>query len=116
MSDTDELRLSWIATHGGEGILTEDDVDGLQKGVIEALMILVDGLWHTGIEIKKRHSQGMGEALRRVRDLRPLLESKGYEVESKRTNENRRVYQYRIRRIPSSDEPEQLALIEVSNG
>jgi hypothetical protein len=102
----DEIRLRWIAAHGGEGVLNEGDVDELNKGVLEALMILVDGLWHTGIEIKQSHSQGMGEALRRVRDLRPLLESKGFEVESERTHDNRRVFQYRIRRVPSS-EPEQ---------
>jgi hypothetical protein len=108
MIDLNAFRRLWIAAHGGTGILNDGDVEELNKGIIEALVILADGQWHTGIEIKHRHSQGMGEALRRVRDLRPWLKPRGFEVESKRTQENKRLFQYRIK--PLTAEGEQIAL------
>lgn len=92
--------MSFVRGHGGVGILTAKDVPDLQKGIREAYLILIDGEWHSGKEIKERHSQGQGEALRRVRDLRPKLKPLGYTVE-KRRSEAGRMFDYRIAKIPA---------------
>ena len=69
----------------------------LHKGIREAYEILRDGKWHTSVEIKQRHSQGGGEALRRVRDLRPRL-APDFIVEKQRSTVGR-VWMYRIKQV-----------------
>tara|TARA_R110000751_G_scaffold53058_4_gene115198 strand:+ start:213 stop:521 length:309 start_codon:yes stop_codon:yes gene_type:complete len=93
--------MSFIREHGGVGILTAEDVPDLQKGIHEAFLILQDGEWHSGKEIKERHSQGQGEALRRVRDLRPKLKPLGYTVEKRRSVVGR-MFDYRIAKMPTA--------------
>ena len=95
--------MSFIQRHGGVGILTPEDVPDLQNAVREAFSILMDGQWHSGQEIKERHRHGQGEALRRVRDLRPILRPLGYAVEQRRGEKGEmggpRMFYYRIAKI-----------------
>jgi hypothetical protein len=96
--------MSFIQQHGGVGILTPEDVPDLQNAVKEAFAILMDGQWHSGQEIKERHRHGQGEALRRVRDLRPILKGLGYAVEQRRGEKGElggpRMFYYRIAKLP----------------
>jgi hypothetical protein len=63
---------------GGEGILTEKDLRELNAAVQRVYALMVDHDWHTADEI--RLAAGMdgipaSEGLRRMRELRPALES-----------------------------------------
>ena len=93
----------FIRAHGGRGVLMPSDVPSLQKGIREAYEILRDGEWHSGTEIKQRHSQGGGEALRRVRDLRPKL-TPDFVVEKCRAKDGSRNWLYRISRVHVPEE------------
>ena len=87
-------ELLWLASHGAFGILREDEVEDVKEGVRQAWEILSDLQWHTRPEIERRHPAA--EAMRRVRDLRPLLAEHGWTVERRRSAEGVRVFEYRL--------------------
>ena len=88
---------SWLSMHGAHGVLLPEEVQDVSAGVSEAYELLKDGAWRTRDWIERHHSAT--EAMRRVRDLRPVLKPLGYEVQRRRRADGARVFEYRIAKI-----------------
>lgn len=79
----------YVASIGGDGIVREQDVRPLKKGVQLIYDIMKDGKWHTIPELRNRiHQEG---ADRRMRELRQA----GITVEKRRVGDSR-IWEYRI--------------------
>ena len=73
---------------GGEGTLTEKDIDELNEATRRVHRIMSDGAWHSASSIIA--AAGQREGLRRMRELR-----KWFSVERRRNGESRE-FEYRL--------------------
>lgn len=74
---------------GGAG-LTKDDFNQLSAAAQRVFELLKDGQWHTADEVLQVANQR--EGLRRMREIR----QRGVTVETRRLDENKRAFEYRI--------------------
>lgn len=61
--------MSYIRSHGGEGILNDEDVEVLKAATKAIGRLMNDGRWYGYMAIRSA-SGGQRECLRRMRDLR----------------------------------------------
>ena len=85
----------YVASIGGKGIIREQDIPALKKGVQQIYDIMKDGQWHTIPELRERINQEGAD--RRMRELRQA----GFTVEKRRVGESR-LWQYRLD-VPAHD-------------
>lgn len=78
----------YIKAHGGTGILTNFDVEQLQKAERKIFELMQNGKWHKASEI--REAACGSEGLRRMRALR-----RWFTIERKRDGESRN-FLYRL--------------------
>ena len=79
---------------GGNGLLTDADVQALGAGVLRVYKLMQDGLWHGPEEICRiagENGHSAREGLRRMRELR-----KWFAVERKRAEDGSRLWFYRL--------------------
>lgn len=88
----------WIRSHGAFGIVNNNEVPRLAQSATEILKLLSDMQWHTAEEIRLvagKDGIPASEGLRRMRDLRPILQVHGLRIVKKR-HEGSRLFAYRI--------------------
>ena len=91
----------WIRAHGARGIIEPSEVPDLTQASGRVLALLNDGEWRTADAIRAaagRFGAPASEGLRRMRDLRPLLEKVGLEIVKRRCSDSR-LFEYRIQRV-----------------
>lgn len=96
MSDTTAAK--WLTKHGADEVLLPSEVSELKAGAARVYGLIRDGRWHSANEIRfAAGSNGIpaSEGTRRLRDLRPVLDDMGYEIQKRRVNGSR-MFQYRI--------------------
>lgn len=87
--------LQKIKSLGGEGILTERDIQELKDATLCVLALMADGEWHKPSEIcfaAGNYKREAREGLRRMRELRRF-----FEVEKRRAALASREFLYRLR-------------------
>ncbi|MGB0758666.1 MAG: hypothetical protein ACPGPS_04005 [Rubripirellula sp.] len=95
----------WIRAHGARGIIDPSEVPDLTQASGRVLALLNDGEWRTADAIRGaagRFGAPASEGLRRMRDLRPLLEKVGLEIVKRRCGDSR-LFEYRIQRVKGDD-------------
>ena len=98
---TGQREFNWLKSHGAVGVLLSADVSDLQSSSARVFDLMKDGEWHGPDAIcLVAGSNGIParEGLRRMRDLRPVLKQRGFQIERRRDGELR-LFKYRITQI-----------------
>lgn len=118
--------IHWLKSHGAVGLLNERDVGELEIGTRRVADLMQDRQWHHPDEIRRvagGPTAPASEGLRRMRDLRPIMEPFGWEVARKRIP-GTRLWQYRLQPVgvdldkpvpdkpPNHTPPSQLSLFQ----
>lgn len=90
----DAAMLQKIRSLGGEGVLTEKDIQELKDAALCVLALMADGGWHKPSEIcfaAGQYKREAREGLRRLRELRRF-----FKVEKMRSSLGSREWLYRL--------------------
>jgi len=100
-----DANHEWLKQHGAIGVLLPEEVQGLGEASIRVMRLMADKQWHDANEIRAA-AGGDGppasEGLRRMRDLRPQLESRGFCIIKSRSKDTR-VFTYKISETVKSE-------------
>jgi len=91
----DAAMLQKIKSLGGEGVLTEKDIQELKDATLCVLALMADGGWHKPSEIcfaAGQYRREAREGLRRLRELRRF-----FEVDKMRASLGTREWLYRLK-------------------
>ena len=105
LPDGEEIHPKSDESLGGGGALSETDLRDFSQASQRVYRLLADGDWHSANAIRNAAGEDgrpASEGLRRMRDLRPMLNKYGFEID--KAAGGGRLYFYRIVVKEQSDE------------